>query len=38
MNILRANLIKVYSMGMNFWHQPIKLNEIFVQDVCKVIE
>lgn len=29
-NKMRANLMKQYSIGMGFWHYPLKHNEVFV--------
>ena len=35
---MRANLLKLYTLGMNHWKQPISKNEVFLENVKNLIE
>lgn len=37
-NLLRTNLFKLYSMGMDFWKQPLSENNVFVENVIDYLE
>lgn len=37
-NLMRVNLLKLYSMGQNFWRQPLAENTVFVENVVDYLE
>ena len=37
-NKMKANLMKLYSVGINFWKQPLYLNNEFFKDVQNLVE
>lgn len=38
LNKMKANLIKLYSLGFDFWKQPIAENRKFLKDVTSLVE
>jgi hypothetical protein len=38
LDMLRVNLFKLYSMGPNFWKQPLSDNTVFVDNVADYLE
>ena len=37
-NKMKANLMKLYTMGINFWKQPLYLNNEFFEDVSNLVD